>query len=154
MDGSRHAGDCPSTAAGKPSLEAYPLGIGGKADPAGLVFGAPPGPALNVRRDQSPAFRGDLIADDKELGLTVFVHVLFFRLGWQDRRFGPKGKARQKDCRLFFGDLVDVELPRWLRCLRVPLWRRNRLLRGFGVIWRAGPGAASARPGKSAFAGV
>jgi L-arabinose isomerase len=37
---------CPSIAAGKPSLEVHPLGIGGKADPARLVFTAPNGPAV------------------------------------------------------------------------------------------------------------
>lgn len=37
---------CPSIAAGKPSLEVHPLGIGGKADPARLVFTAPSGPAV------------------------------------------------------------------------------------------------------------
>jgi L-arabinose isomerase len=37
---------CPSIAAGKPSLEVHPLGIGGKADPARLVFTAPSGPAI------------------------------------------------------------------------------------------------------------
>jgi L-arabinose isomerase len=39
---------CPSIAAATPSLEVHPLGIGGKADPARLVFDAPAGPALNV----------------------------------------------------------------------------------------------------------
>jgi L-arabinose isomerase len=39
---------CPSVAEGKPSLEVHPLGIGGKADPARLVFGARPGPAVNA----------------------------------------------------------------------------------------------------------
>ncbi len=37
---------CPSIAEGKPSLEIHPLGIGGKADPCRLVFGAAPGPAV------------------------------------------------------------------------------------------------------------
>jgi L-arabinose isomerase len=36
---------CPSIAAGKVSLEVHPLGIGGRADPARLVFGAAAGPA-------------------------------------------------------------------------------------------------------------
>jgi L-arabinose isomerase len=36
---------CPSIADGKPSLEVHPLGIGGKMDPARLVFNTPPGPA-------------------------------------------------------------------------------------------------------------
>jgi L-arabinose isomerase len=39
---------CESIAAGKPSLEIHPLGIGGKEDPVRLVFDAPPGPALNA----------------------------------------------------------------------------------------------------------
>jgi len=39
---------CPSIAAGKPTLETHPLGIGGKADPCRLVFDAAPGPAVNV----------------------------------------------------------------------------------------------------------
>jgi len=39
---------CPSIAAGKPSLEVHPLGIGGKDAPARLVFTSPAGPAINV----------------------------------------------------------------------------------------------------------
>ena len=39
---------CPSIAMGKPSLEVHPLGIGGKEDPARLVFGTPRGPAINA----------------------------------------------------------------------------------------------------------
>ena len=39
---------CPSIAAAKPSLQVHPLGIGGKEDPARLVFTAKPGPALNA----------------------------------------------------------------------------------------------------------
>jgi len=39
---------CPSIAQGKPSLEVHKLGIGGKADPARLVFDARPGPAVNA----------------------------------------------------------------------------------------------------------
>jgi L-arabinose isomerase len=39
---------CPSIAAGKPTLETHPLGIGGKADPCRLVFDAGPGPAVNA----------------------------------------------------------------------------------------------------------
>jgi L-arabinose isomerase len=37
---------CPSIAAGKPRIEVHPLGIGGKADPARMVFDAAPGPAI------------------------------------------------------------------------------------------------------------
>ncbi|MCC5876480.1 MAG: L-arabinose isomerase [Candidatus Sumerlaeia bacterium] len=39
---------CESIAGGKPSLEVHPLGIGGKDDPARLVFDAPEGEAINV----------------------------------------------------------------------------------------------------------
>ena len=37
---------CPSIAEGKPSLEVHPLSIGGKGDPARLVFTAGVGPAV------------------------------------------------------------------------------------------------------------
>jgi len=39
---------CPTIAEGRPTLEVHPLSIGGKADPARLVFQAAPGPALNA----------------------------------------------------------------------------------------------------------
>ena len=39
---------CPSIAQNKPSLEAHPLGIGGKKDPARLVFKSSPGNAINA----------------------------------------------------------------------------------------------------------
>lgn len=39
---------CPSTAGNKPNLEVHPLGIGGKDDPARLVFNVPDGPAVNA----------------------------------------------------------------------------------------------------------
>ncbi len=39
---------CASIAEGKPSLEVHPLGIGGKADPARLVFNVPQGPGINA----------------------------------------------------------------------------------------------------------
>ena len=39
---------CPSIAAGKPSCEVHPLGIGGKADPVRLVFTGSTGAALNA----------------------------------------------------------------------------------------------------------
>jgi L-arabinose isomerase len=39
---------CPSIAAGKPTLEVHPLGIGGKDDPARLVFNGAAGSAINV----------------------------------------------------------------------------------------------------------
>jgi L-arabinose isomerase len=39
---------CPTIGSGKAKLEVHPLGIGGKADPARLVFNVPEGPAVNV----------------------------------------------------------------------------------------------------------
>jgi len=39
---------CPSIAAGKSRLEVHPLGIGGKADPARLVFDVASGPGVNA----------------------------------------------------------------------------------------------------------
>ncbi|MDQ3278035.1 MAG: L-arabinose isomerase [Bacteroidota bacterium] len=39
---------CPSIAAGKPSCEVHPLGIGGKEDPVRLVFNVAGGPAINA----------------------------------------------------------------------------------------------------------
>lgn len=39
---------CPSIADKKPSCEVHPLGIGGKDDPARLVFNVAPGDAINV----------------------------------------------------------------------------------------------------------
>ena len=39
---------CPSIAEGKPLLTVLPLSIGGKEDPARLIFSARPGPALNA----------------------------------------------------------------------------------------------------------
>ncbi len=39
---------CSSIASDQPSLEVHPLGIGGKDDPARLVFNTAPGPALNA----------------------------------------------------------------------------------------------------------
>jgi L-arabinose isomerase len=39
---------CPSIASDKPSLQVYPLSIGGKADPARLLFNTKTGPAINA----------------------------------------------------------------------------------------------------------
>jgi L-arabinose isomerase len=39
---------CPTIAANRPSIQVHPLGIGGKADPARLVFDGGSGPALNA----------------------------------------------------------------------------------------------------------
>lgn len=49
---------CPSLATEKVSLEVHPLGIGGKADPARLVFNVPPGQGINVSvMDMGSRFR-------------------------------------------------------------------------------------------------
>ncbi|MBK9122285.1 MAG: L-arabinose isomerase [Chloroflexi bacterium] len=57
---------CPSIAGGKPSLQVHPLGIGGKADPARLVFDTPPGPAINASLvDMGNRFR--LIVNDVDV---------------------------------------------------------------------------------------
>lgn len=39
---------CPTIGSGKANLEVHPLGIGGKDDPARLVFNVPEGPAVNA----------------------------------------------------------------------------------------------------------
>jgi L-arabinose isomerase len=39
---------CSSIAAGQPELAMYPLSIGGKSDPARLIFNVPTGPAVNA----------------------------------------------------------------------------------------------------------
>lgn len=56
---------CPTIAAGKPVLEVHPLGIGGKADPARLVFNSLTGAAINVSLiDLGDRFR--LLVNDVE----------------------------------------------------------------------------------------
>ncbi len=55
----------PALAKGKPSLEVHPLGIGGKDNPARLVFDAAGGPALNASLvDMGDRFR--LVVNDVE----------------------------------------------------------------------------------------
>jgi len=64
---------CSSIAEGTPSLEMHFLGIGGKADPARLVFNVPAGPALNASIiDMGNRFRMlvntvDVVAPDEPL---------------------------------------------------------------------------------------
>jgi L-arabinose isomerase len=54
---------CPSIAAGRPSCEIHPLGIGGREDPVRLVFDAAPGPAVVVGlADMGDRFR--LVANE------------------------------------------------------------------------------------------
>jgi L-arabinose isomerase len=64
---------CASIAGKKPNLEIHPLSIGGKADPARLVFNAPSGPAVNATLlDMGNRFRMlvnevDVVQPDKPL---------------------------------------------------------------------------------------
>ncbi len=64
---------CPSIADGKPALQMHPLGIGGKDDPARLVFSAATGPAVNASIiDMGTRFRMivnevDVVAPDAPL---------------------------------------------------------------------------------------
>ena len=64
---------CPSIADGRASLEVHPLGIGGKADPARLVFDVAQGPGVNVSvMDMGNRFRMlvnpcDVVAADAPL---------------------------------------------------------------------------------------
>ncbi len=64
---------CSSIAEGRPSLEVHPLGIGGKPDPARLVFDVAKGPALNASLvDLGNRFRlivnaVDVVAPDEPL---------------------------------------------------------------------------------------
>ena len=56
---------CPTIAQGKPRIEVHPLGIGGKADPARMVFDAAPGQAvLATLIDLGDRFR--MIANEVE----------------------------------------------------------------------------------------
>jgi L-arabinose isomerase len=60
---------CPSIADDRPSLEVHPLGIGGKADPARLVFGVASGPAVNATViDMGSRFR--MIANEVDVVRT------------------------------------------------------------------------------------
>lgn len=64
---------CETIAADQPSLEIHPLGIGGKADPARLVFNVPAGRGLNASMiDMGNRFRllineVDVVAPDYDL---------------------------------------------------------------------------------------
>jgi L-arabinose isomerase len=61
---------CPSVASGRASLQVHPLGIGGKADPARLVFDTATGPAINASLvDMGNRFR--LIVNDVDVVTPV-----------------------------------------------------------------------------------
>ena len=74
---------CPSLAAGTPSCEIHPLGIGGKGDPVRLVFTAPAGPAINVAMlDLGDRFRilvneVDAVAPEQPLPKLPVAHALW-----------------------------------------------------------------------------
>ena len=85
---------CPTIADGKPSLEAHPLGIGGKADPARLVFDTAAGDALNASLvDMGDRFRMivntvDVIPPDEPLPKLPVARAL-----WRPHPDLPVGAA-------------------------------------------------------------
>lgn len=85
---------CPSTASTKPRLEVHPLGIGGKSDPARLVFNVQPGAAVNASIiDLGNRFRMivnevDVVVADKE-----FPKLPVARAMWKPRPNLPVGAA-------------------------------------------------------------
>jgi len=77
---------CPSTASGKPRLEVHPLGIGGKADPARLVFNVPVGPAVNASViDMGNRFRMIVNAVDVVTPDADFPKLPVARAMWKPR---------------------------------------------------------------------
>jgi len=74
---------CASIAQGKPSLEVHPLSIGGKADPARLVFNVPNGPGINASLiDLGNRFRlivneVDVVPPDKPLPKLPVARVMW-----------------------------------------------------------------------------
>jgi L-arabinose isomerase len=74
---------CASIATGRPTLEIHPLSIGGKADPARLVFNVPTGPALNASiMDMGNRFRllvneVDVVAPDAPLPKLPVARVVW-----------------------------------------------------------------------------
>ena len=74
---------CPTIAAGKPSLEIHPLGIGGKEDPVRLVFDSQTGPAINASMvDLGSRYRlivntVDVVSTDEPLPKLPVARVLW-----------------------------------------------------------------------------
>ena len=74
---------CPSIASGKPRCEVHPLGIGGKEDPARLVFNVGSGPSLNASLiDMGNRFRilineVDAVAPEQDLPKLPVARVLW-----------------------------------------------------------------------------
>jgi L-arabinose isomerase len=77
---------CPSISKDKPSLEIHPLSIGGKADPARLVFNARKGPAVNASLlDMGSRFR--LLVNEVDVVdmKTSMPHLPVARALWEPR---------------------------------------------------------------------
>jgi L-arabinose isomerase len=74
---------CPSIGEGKTKLEVHPLGIGGKDDPARLVFDVPEGPAINASLiDMGPRFRlivnsVDCVKPDADMPKLPVAHAMW-----------------------------------------------------------------------------
>ena len=74
---------CPTIAATRPRIEVHPLGIGGKADPARLVFDGASGPAINASLiDMGSRFRliineVDAVKVDKSMPKLPVARVLW-----------------------------------------------------------------------------
>lgn len=77
---------CPSIADGKASLQVHPLGIGGKADPARLVFNVPSGAGINVAlMDLGNRFRLLLNEVDCVVPPSAMPKLPVARVVWQCR---------------------------------------------------------------------
>jgi L-arabinose isomerase len=77
---------CPSIADGQPRIEVHPLGIGGKDDPARLVFNSPAGPAINVSPvDMGNRFRMIVNEVDAVDPDTELPHLPVARVLWEPK---------------------------------------------------------------------
>ena len=75
---------CPSIAATRPRIEVHPLGIGGKADPARLVFDGATGPAINASIvDLGSRFRLLINAVDAVKPAQPMPHLPVARVLWK-----------------------------------------------------------------------
>lgn len=77
---------CPTIAAQRPGIRVHPLSIGGKADPARLVFDGRPGPALNVSLiDLGNRFRLLINKVDAVHPKSAMPHLPVARVLWKPR---------------------------------------------------------------------
>jgi len=75
---------CPSIGEGQARLEVHPLGIGGKADPARLVFDVAPGPGVNAAlMDMGSRFRLLVNPCDVVRGDAPLPNLPVARVVWQ-----------------------------------------------------------------------